>query len=250
MKDETAKAEPLTRRVYGYFAERYASAAPTKPHNALYERPATLSLLGVVKEGMRILDAGCGPGITCEILARQGASVHGIDVTPAMIELSRERCRGLSVELTLADLEEKLSFLADSSFDKVVCSLVLDYVASLPPIFQEFYRVTRPGGILAFSMAHPMREWMDERARGGATYFETTRYGQHFTGFGAPFPFVESYRRPLSDIFNGLVGVGWRIDHVLEPHPLPEMEAVAKSLYAELSLAPFFICVRAQRPAE
>jgi ubiquinone/menaquinone biosynthesis C-methylase UbiE len=248
MRDETEKSEPLARLVYARFAERYASAAPTKPHNALYEQPATLSLLGEVK-GTHILDAGCGPGITCEILARQGASVHGVDVTPAMIELALNRCRGLAIELTLADLGEELDFLADCSFDKVVCSLALDYIADLPPVFREFRRITRPGGILVFSMAHPMREWMDERAHGEASYFETTRYGQYFTGFGEPYPFVESYRRPLSDILNSLVEAGWRIDHVLEPRPLPEMEAIAERLYAELSLAPFFICLRARRVA-
>ena len=37
--------EPIARRVYGSFASRYAALAPTKPHNALYERPASLALL-------------------------------------------------------------------------------------------------------------------------------------------------------------------------------------------------------------
>ncbi|RAB23419.1 SAM-dependent methyltransferase, partial [Burkholderia multivorans] len=36
------------RRAYAEFAQRYADIAPTKPHNALYERPATLALLGDV----------------------------------------------------------------------------------------------------------------------------------------------------------------------------------------------------------
>ncbi len=246
MNGEAGLVGPVAREVYEHFAERYASAAPTKPHNAFYEQPATLSLLGETK-GLRILDVGCGPGLTCEFLARKGAAVHGVDVTPAMIKMARDRCRGLEVKLTLADIGDGLDFLADSSFEKVVSSLTFDYIANLPPIFRELHRVTSHGGFLVFSTAHPMREWMDERARGGGSYFETKLYGQYFTGFGKPYPFVESYRRPLSDIINGLIEAGWRIDYVLEPRPLPQMEVVDRDLFKDLSLEPFFICVRAQR---
>jgi len=74
--------EPIGLRAYAKFAERYAAAAPTKAHNALYERPATTALLGDVN-GLRVLDAGCGPGICSEHLARNGATVHAFDITPA-----------------------------------------------------------------------------------------------------------------------------------------------------------------------
>lgn len=47
--------EPSARRAYASFAQRYADIAPTKAHNALYERPATLALLG---DGLTVLDAG------------------------------------------------------------------------------------------------------------------------------------------------------------------------------------------------
>ncbi|KVP25386.1 hypothetical protein WJ86_13600 [Burkholderia multivorans] len=74
------------RRAYAEFAQRYADIAPTKPHNALYERPATLALLGDVA-GQTVLDAGCGPGICSELLARRAdASLSA----PAR----RSACRG------------------------------------------------------------------------------------------------------------------------------------------------------------
>jgi len=92
MADTKVSADPIGRQSYSPFAGRYAAIAPTKPHNALCERPATISLLGEVN-GLRVLDAGCGPGICCEILARRGASVHGFDVTPEMVDLARKRCK-------------------------------------------------------------------------------------------------------------------------------------------------------------
>ena len=218
--------QPIGRRAYAGFAERYDAFAPTKPYNALYERPATLALLGDVA-GLRVLDAGCGSGICSEILARRGATVHGVDVTPEMLELARRRCAGLPVELILGDLMQPLPRLADQSFDRVLCALALDYVEPLDRVFGEFYRVARRGGLLVFSMGHPMCDWIDERTHGGRSYYETNRFGMHWGGFGEPRPYVESYRRPLAAILNPLAAAGWSLDRIVEPRPQEEMRAVA-----------------------
>jgi 2-polyprenyl-6-hydroxyphenyl methylase/3-demethylubiquinone-9 3-methyltransferase len=236
--------QSIGRVAYSEFAERYAAAVTTKPHNALYERPATLSLLGDVK-GSHVLDAGCGPGICSEHLARSGATVHAFDVTPQMVELARHRCAQLPVEVVTGDLAAPLDWLPAQSFDKILCSLAFDYVEDLKPVFIEFRRVARRGATLVFSMAHPMRDWMDEQTRGEETYFTTSRFGLYWSGFGEPKPYVQAYRRPLSDILNGLTESGWLLDRFVEPQPLAEMQAVSEHLYAELSQAPAFICVRA-----
>jgi SAM-dependent methyltransferase len=244
--DAEPSPTPIGRRSYEQFAARYAAAAPTKPHNALYERPATLALVGDVR-GLAVLDAGCGPGINSSSLAERGAVVRAFDVTPAMVDLARERCRGLPVDVREGDLARPLAWLADSTFDLVLCALALDYVADLGHVFHEFRRVTRPGGVLVFSMAHPMRDWMDPRTRGTGTYFETRLYGMHWSGFGEVRPYVESYRRPLSAILDPLARGGWALDRLIEPEPMPQMERVAPELYAELSKEPAFLCARAIR---
>ncbi|MDR3095457.1 MAG: class I SAM-dependent methyltransferase [Paraburkholderia sp.] len=234
------------RANYTQFAQRYAQMAPEKPHNALYERPATAALLGEVA-GLDVLDAGCGPGIVSAELARAGARVHAFDVTPAMVELARSHCAGLPVEVAQGDLGQPFAWLAEGRFERIVCSLALDYVEHLAPTFAEFRRVARPGALLVFSMAHPMRDWIDTRTHGGRSYFETTRFGLHWAGFGEPKPYVEAYRRPLADIVNALTASGWAIEQLVEPQPRPEMKAVAPRLHAELAQAPAFLCVRARR---
>jgi SAM-dependent methyltransferase len=246
MTDEKCSAEPLGRRAYASFADRYSALAPTKPHNALCERPASLDLLGEVRD-LHVLDAGCGPGICSEVLARQGASVHGFDVTPEMIDLARHRCAGLAVEFVVGNLEQPLHWLPDRHFDKVLCALALDYVATLAPVFAEFRRVTRPRGILVFSMSHPMRDWMDGRTHGEGdpTYHDTRRFGMHWGGFGEPRPYVESYRRPLAAILNPLADSGWRFDRIVEPQPVPAARDVSERDYLDLSRSPAFICMRA-----
>lgn len=237
--------DPIARDAYASFARRYAQIAITKPHNALYERPATRALLGDVA-GLHVLDAGCGPGINSEWLVQQGATVHGFDVTPDMIDLARERCEGLAATFAVQDLGMPFEGLADDTFDAIVSALALDYVADQHSAFREFARVALPGATLVWSMGHPMRDWIDERTRGGGTYFDTTRFGMYWSGFGEPRPFVETYRRPLADIVNAAAEAGWRIEQMVEPRPLPEMQQVDPRLYGELSQAPAFLCLRAR----
>jgi SAM-dependent methyltransferase len=236
--------EQVARRAYSTFAERYDAAAPTQPHNALYERPASLALLGDVA-GLDVVDAGCGSGICAEKLARGRARVHAFDITPEMLELARKRCAGLDVDFHEGDLAKPLHWLASNSTDAILCSLALDYVQELGPVFSEFHRIGRSGCRLIFSMGHPMRDWADQRTRGDASYFATNLWGMHWGGFGAPNPYVQSYRRPLQDILNGLADAGWRLDRFVEPLPVPEMASVDPQHFAELSLSPAFICVRA-----
>ncbi|MCB8821695.1 class I SAM-dependent methyltransferase [Microvirga rosea] len=246
MSEHAAPDEPIGLKAYSSFADRYSALAPTKPHNGLYERPATMALLGEVR-GMRILDAACGPGIGSALMTEQGAIVHGFDVTPKMVELARERCAGSSAEFRIADLAKPLDWLGDALFDKVLCALALDYVMELGPVLREFHRVARAGGTLVFSMAHPMSDWMNEDIRGTGTYYERSRFGMYWSGFGEPAPYVEAYRRPLAEILNALTEAGWTLDRVVEPRPLPEMKAVSERIYNQLAKTPQFICIRAKR---
>src|SRR4051812_47459676 len=94
---------------YDTFAAGYAEHAAVAPYNALYDRPATLRLLGEV-EGKRVLDAACGPGFYIEELLKRGADVVGCDAAPAMIEVARARV-GDGVELHIHSLEDPIAWL-------------------------------------------------------------------------------------------------------------------------------------------
>lgn len=240
------KNTTIAADAYALMAERYDALAPSKPHNGLYERPATHELLGNVS-GLAVLDAGCGSGIGAQMLARAGGKITGIDASPEMLKLAKTRCRGLDVTFVHADLSQPLDFLSDTSFDKIISSLTFDYLPDLAPVFSELARLVKPGGTLVFSMSHPMRDWTDERARGEKTYFETNLWGCRWKGFGHPQPFVHSYRRPLMQILNPLVENGWLLDQFIEPLPLAQVKEQDAKLFAELCMEPCFICVRAKR---
>jgi hypothetical protein len=54
--------KPIALESYENFGKDYATAIEANAYNAHFERHSTLSLLPIVK-GMRVLDAGCGPGV-------------------------------------------------------------------------------------------------------------------------------------------------------------------------------------------
>jgi SAM-dependent methyltransferase len=240
--------KPLGERNYEQFADRYAKYAKVKPHNALYERPATLSLLPDVA-GLRVLDAGCGPGHYAEELLRRDAEVVAVDVTPAMVELARQRV-GDRATVMLANLEQPLDFAEDASFDLVLCPLTLDYVEDWAPLFAEFFRVLRPGGVLVYSHGHPMTDYWLVRSKylPDSHYPQRERFSSQWGGFGNPRPTVEGFRRPLSDMLNPLANAGFILDHLLEPRPSEAVREANPALFETLDREPCFLCVRAKKP--
>ena len=113
---------------YDAFAAEYEAHAAVAPYNALYDRPATLRLIGDVA-GRRVLDAACGPGFYIDELLALGADVMGCDAAPTMIELARARV-GDRAELRVHSLDDPFTWIEDESIDVVVCALAYHYVSN------------------------------------------------------------------------------------------------------------------------
>lgn len=234
--------KPIAQDAYDQLADAYAAKIVTKPHNAYYERPATLSLLSKVKD-KRVLDVGCGPGVYAEILIRMGAEVVALDANPKMVAFAQARL-GDKVRVIQASLEEPLEFFKDESFDLVLAPLVMDYIRNWRATFNEFYRILRAGGTLVFSLEHPVMKYFDHRAE--SNYFEVERMTYTWNGFGPPVE-VPTHRRPLGEIFNPLVEAGFYLDKVLEPLPTEDFREKAPKDYEKLTREPGFMCIRAIR---
>jgi magnesium-protoporphyrin O-methyltransferase len=54
-------------------------------------RALMLSRLPADLRGLRVLDAGCGTGMTTDALARRGATVVAADISPKLVEIARSR---------------------------------------------------------------------------------------------------------------------------------------------------------------
>lgn len=230
---------PIALDAYEDLAEAYAAAIDTKPHNAFYERPATLSLLPEVK-GKRILDAGCGPGVYSEWLLNRGAEVVAVDASPRMVALAKERTGGRA-NVRIANLNAPLGFLDDASFDVVLSPLVLEYVRDWRAVFAEFHRVLATGGHLVVSVTHPFFDFTYFESE---SYFETERVGAEWRGFGRRVH-MPSYRRSLGETLNPFGDAGFFIRRILEPKPTVEFKAADPKHFEELMKQPCFLCISA-----
>ncbi len=111
-----------------------------------------------IRKGDRVLDAGAGPGRFTIELARIGAEIVVLDVSPRQLELNRERLESAGLEervgeRVVADVTD-LSRFEDASFDAVVCyGGPLSYVVDrAEDALAELVRVTRPGGHVLVSV--------------------------------------------------------------------------------------------------
>ncbi len=219
-------------------AEAYAERIDQKPHNAYYERPATLSLLPSVN-GLNVLDAGCGPGVYTQWLMEYGANVTAVDGSPTMVELAQRRI-GPKAKIFCADLNEPL-FMPDESFDVIISTLTLDYIENWEKIFQDFFRILRKPGYFIFSINHPIGEL--KRAT-SVNYFNLEKVYRQWLDFGTPVT-LPSYRRPLAQLINPLIHAGFTLDCLLEPQPQEHFQQELPAEYERLQKQPGFLCIRA-----
>lgn len=152
--------------------------------------------------GRRILDAGCGTGALAVELARRGAHVVAIDLSPTLVQLARER--------TPEDLGEgKLEFIAGDMlstslgrFDHVVCmdSMIHYEKHDMVQVLAGLTERTAKSVLFTFAPSNPILATM-------------IRVGRVFPrGDRAPFiePVSESSLRGLISNANTLTG--WKID--------------------------------------
>jgi ubiquinone/menaquinone biosynthesis C-methylase UbiE len=109
--------------------------------------------LVAVKSGEKIIDIACGQGFFSRELAKVGAVVTGIDVSPELIKIARERAAGLKIKFTAAPAD-KIP-VASGEFDKAIIILALQDIESLSGVIGETARVLKPGRELFIVINHP-----------------------------------------------------------------------------------------------
>ncbi len=116
-------------------------------HREIYE-----SVLGHVRPGARVLDAGCGEGVLAIMMAEKGAHVTAVDYSAPNVAAATAlaRARGLSPErVSFANADTENLPFADDSFDCVVSNHVLEHLPDFAKGLAEIYRVTREFALIA-----------------------------------------------------------------------------------------------------
>ncbi len=108
-----------------------------------------------VRPGDRVLDVACGTGVVAVTAARMGATVTGLDLTPALLEVARDNARTAGVDVQFIEGDcERIGF-ESAAFDVVVSQYGHMFAPRPDVAIGEMLRVLRKDGTIAFSTWPP-----------------------------------------------------------------------------------------------
>lgn len=208
-------------------------------------RPAIEKLLDL-KQGQRILDIGCGNGLTTRRLASLGAKVTGIDFASEMINNARKRTNFnqknqelIEYQILDATDETALLKLGENSFDAAVSAMALMDMAEIEPLFKTLTKLIHPGGCFIFAVMHPCFNSMHTSLGGELIENESEFYTEYFIKVKSylkptqtrglalenqPQPHIY-FHRPLHLLLNTAFKFGFVLDGLEEPAFTEEIAA-------------------------
>ena len=102
--------------------------------------------------GVRVADVGCGGGLLSESLARHGARVTGIDLSPTMISVARLHAEGQNLQLDYwLESAAQLAAAAPGSFAVACCMELAEHVPDPAALLADLAQLLQPGGSLFIS---------------------------------------------------------------------------------------------------
>jgi len=137
-----------------------------------------------LKPGMEVLEVGCGTGSNLKLFQQAGCSIHGIDLSPAMVNIARKKLGG-GADVTVGDAS-RLPW-SEESFDLVVAMLTLHempgYLRSR--VVGEMSRVVKTNGRLLLVDFHPcpLRSPGSWLCRAVILSFEISAGREHFRNY-------------------------------------------------------------------
>jgi ubiquinone/menaquinone biosynthesis C-methylase UbiE len=166
-----------------------------------------------VLPGMRVLEIGCGTGELAAMLVSKGATVHGFDLSAAMIQVASERIvsEGLHDKLAVRQAGvESMGELPDKSYDAVVSTLVFSEFSDDERRFalRHAFRVLKPGGILVIA------DEVIPRAKVRRLLHALMR----IPALAATYLISRSFTRPLADLPTDIAAAGFTVEKEARSH--------------------------------
>ena len=195
---------------YGQFVARREQA--DLEQDAILSR--LLPLLGDLA-GREVLDAACGEGFLARRLLVHGARVVGLDLSPRLISMARQKDPSGAIDYRVADLSRPLPEFA-GRFGRIGSHLALNDVRDYRGFAATLAALARPGARAVLALNNPYSSVV----RGHITdYFEPGVIGV-YAGLSAQGVKAHCYHRMLEEYLDAFLIAGWRLAKVVDvPEP-------------------------------
>jgi ubiquinone/menaquinone biosynthesis C-methylase UbiE len=142
-----------------------------------------------LKPGMRVLDAGCGPGrVTLPLAKAVGPTgeVVAIDLQPSMLNRAREKTQAAGLtNIRFQELPIEAGKLDEAQYDRVILVTVLGEIPDRRSALKEIYRCLKPGGFLSITEIifdpHYQSRQIIRQLAGSVGFQEKAYYGNRFS---------------------------------------------------------------------
>jgi len=150
MQNRTTNQQNYWDREAETYIKRYRLESPNARRKI--ERKAHMIMAGAgITVESEVLEIGCGVGIFTRKLAKTGAKIISLDISPAMIEAAKNNpiisVSEPNVTYIVSDIHK--TWFKDNQFDAVVGCYILQYL-DLTIALPEIMRILKPGGRVAF----------------------------------------------------------------------------------------------------
>lgn len=114
-----------------------------------------------IKEGMKILDVGCGTGNFSIKLAKMGCQVTGIDISDEMLNAARKKVAEQNLDINLYNMNLYDLKFEDSTFDAVFSMSAFEFVEDVPKALDELFRVVKKNGQILIGTIAGNSSWSE-----------------------------------------------------------------------------------------
>jgi ubiquinone/menaquinone biosynthesis C-methylase UbiE len=112
----------------------------------------------------KVLEIGCGTGKNTEWLIEKAEAVTSVDFSGEMLAKAKAKIHSYKVHFKQADITQEWDF-AESPYDLVSFSLVLEHIHDLDVIFRQTASVLKKGGLVYIAELHPFKQYSGSKAR-------------------------------------------------------------------------------------
>jgi len=180
-----------TQALYDEWSATYDSVDnPTRD----LEKRACETILSTV-DFDSVLELGGGTGKNTGWLATRAETVVSVELSERMQAVAMTKVNVSNVEFRLGDIDREWDFV-DRKFDLVTCSLILEHIEYLEPVFAKAANAINPDGYFYVCELHPFKQYAGSKAR-----FETAGETR----------VLDCYQHHVTDYTDAALAVGFTI---------------------------------------